>query len=87
VLHPCWWRLLLLLLLLLSVTGEGGLVGLWRQDFISAVDGLGHAEWVGRCLSRTGTGITFLGDTGSQVSGSSSSSSSSGGGQRIGALM
>lgn len=43
-------------------------MGLWRQDFISAVDGLGHAEWVGHCLGRAGTGITFLGDTGSQVS-------------------
>eukprot|EP00878_Enallax_costatus_P031123 GHUV01033997.1.p2 GENE.GHUV01033997.1~~GHUV01033997.1.p2 ORF type:complete len:142 (-),score=17.50 GHUV01033997.1:318-743(-) len=50
-----------------GAVGDGGLVGLWRQDFISAVDGLGHAEWVGHCLSRVGTGITFLGDTGSQV--------------------
>ncbi|KAF6256376.1 hypothetical protein COO60DRAFT_1529772 [Scenedesmus sp. NREL 46B-D3] len=50
-----------------GAVGEGGLVGLWRQDFISAVDGLGHAEWVGRCLSRAGTALTFLGDTGSQV--------------------
>jgi hypothetical protein len=50
-----------------GVVGEGGLVGLWRQDFISAVDGLGHAEWVGHCLSKAGTALTFLGDTGSQV--------------------
>eukprot|EP00775_Hariotina_reticulata_P013078 gene13078-13205_t len=50
-----------------GAVGEGGLVGLWRQDFISAVDGLGHAEWVCHCLSKAGTGITFLGDTGSQV--------------------
>lgn len=50
-----------------GAVGEGGLVGLWRQDFISAVDGMGHAEWVGHCLSRSGTGIAFLGDTGSQV--------------------
>jgi hypothetical protein len=42
-------------------------VGLWRQDFISAVDGMGHAEWVAHCLSRSGTGIAYLGDTGSQV--------------------
>jgi hypothetical protein len=34
-----------------------------------AVDGLGHAEWVGHCLSRAGTALTFLGDTGSQVGG------------------
>jgi hypothetical protein len=52
-----------------GAVGEGGLVGLWRQDFISAVDGLGHAEWVGHCLSRAGTALTFLGDTGSQVGG------------------
>jgi len=51
-----------------GAVGEGGLVGLWRQDFISAVDGMGHAEWVGHCLSRSGTAITFMGDTGSQVS-------------------
>jgi hypothetical protein len=50
-----------------GAVGEGGLVGLWRQDFISAVDGLGHAEWVGHCLSKAGTALTFLGDTGSQV--------------------
>lgn len=50
-----------------GAVGEGGLVGLWRQDFISAVDGMGHAEWVGHCLSRSGTSIAFLGDTGSQV--------------------
>jgi hypothetical protein len=50
-----------------GAVGEGGLVGLWRQDFISAVDGMGHAEWVGHCLSRSGTGLAFLGDTGSQV--------------------
>lgn len=52
-----------------GAVGEGGLVGLWRQDFISAVDGMGHAEWVGHCLSRSGTAIAFLGDTGSQVRG------------------
>jgi WD40 repeat protein len=52
-----------------GAVGEGGLVGLWRQDFISAVDGMGHAEWVGHCLSRSGTSIAFLGDTGSQVRG------------------
>jgi WD40 repeat protein len=50
-----------------GAVGEGGLLGLWRQDFISAVDGMGHAEWVGHCLARAGTGIAFLGDTGSQV--------------------
>ena len=47
--------------------GGGGLLGLWRQDFISALDGMDHAEWVGHCLSRSGTAIAFLGDTGSQV--------------------
>jgi hypothetical protein len=52
-----------------GAVGEGGLVGLWRQDFISAVDGLGHAEWVGHCLSKAGSALTFLGDTGSQVGG------------------
>ncbi|WIA34454.1 hypothetical protein OEZ86_012787 [Tetradesmus obliquus] len=50
-----------------GAVGCGGLVGLWRQDFISAVDGLGHAEWLGHCLSKAGTALTFLGDTGSQV--------------------
>lgn len=50
-----------------GAVGEGGLVGLWRQDFISAVDGMGHAEWVAHCLSRSGTGMTDLEDTGSQV--------------------
>jgi hypothetical protein len=29
--------------------------------------GMGHAEWVAHCLSRSGTGIAYLGDTGSQV--------------------
>ena len=47
--------------------GEGGLVGLWRQDFISAADGLGHAEWVQHCCAKTGVDVDFLGDTGSQV--------------------
>jgi hypothetical protein len=50
-----------------GAVGEGGLVGLWRQDMLSALDGMGHAEWLGHCLARCGTGLAFLGDTGSQV--------------------
>jgi hypothetical protein len=47
--------------------GEGGAAGLWRADFISAADGLGHAEWVAHVAGRGGVDLDFLGDTGSQV--------------------